>query len=322
MVRLFPGSTKTVHPQPPGGAAWPAADYRPSRPPSLLEAQAYCRRLARSHYENFTVASLLLPRRLRQHFFNVYAYCRMADDLADETGDPEQSTEWLDGWEDALRACYRGRAEHPVFMALRQTIDQFDIPPEPFLDLLVAFRQDQRSTRYASFDDLLGYCRNSACPVGRLVLYLGRCHRPELLELSDSVCIGLQLANFWQDVARDYDLGRVYLPQDVCRRHGYDEAMFARRESNDAFRRVMRAEVDRAEGYLRAGLPLAERVPPELRVDVALFARGGLAVLDAIRRIDYDVWRVRPTVSRRAQLRMLAHCWWRGRRAARRGGGP
>ena len=321
MVRLFPGSKKTAQPHPPGGAVWPAPDYRPSQPPSLLEAQAYCRRLARSHYENFTVASFLLPRRLRQHFFNIYAYCRMADDLADETGDPEQNTERLGEWEDALRACYRGEAEHPVFVALRQTIDQFDIPPEPFHDLLVAFRQDQRAIRYASFDDLLGYCRNSACPVGRLVLYLGRCHRPELLELSDSVCIGLQLANFWQDVARDYDLGRVYLPQDVCRHHGYDEAMFARRESNDAFRCVLHAEVDRAEEFLRAGLPLAEQVPSELRVDVALFARGGLAVLDAIRRIDYDVWRVRPTVSRRMQLRLLARCWWQGRWAARRGGG-
>ncbi|MHB1037085.1 MAG: squalene synthase HpnC [Pirellulales bacterium] len=291
------------------------AAYGPQRRgaprPSLAEAQAYCRRLARRHYENFTVASRLLPRRLRQHFANVYAYCRWADDLADETGDPRESLALVDWWQGLLEECCRGNAHHPVFVALEATIHQFSIPAEPFTDLLTAFRQDQRVTRYETWDDLLGYCRYSGNPVGRLVLYLGECHQAEHVELSDALCTGLQLANFWQDVAGDWDRGRVYLPQADCRQFGYDESMFARREANAAFRGLLAAEVDRAEAWLRRGLPLAARMPRRLRVDVALFGHGGLAILDAIRRQDYDVWSRRPVVRKFKQLRLLARCAWR-----------
>ncbi len=285
---------------------------------SPSEARRYCRRLATRHYENFTVATRLLPAHLRQHFCNVYAYCRWADDLADETADPQQSLAALDAWEQQLDECYRDhithRNTHPIFVALGETIRQFEIPREPLTDLLVAFRQDQHVTRYETFEELLGYCRNSANPVGRLVLCLGRCNTPDRQSLSDSICTGLQLANFCQDVARDYDLGRIYLPQADCRRFGFTEADFARGKCNDAFRQLLAAKVDEAEDWLRRGLPLLEMMPADLCLPVALFLHGGLAILEAVRRQDFDVWTSRPEVSKPQKLRLLASCWWRLRR--------
>jgi squalene synthase HpnC len=284
------------------------------KPPSLGTSRRYCRRLARRHYENFTVASWLLPRRLRRHFANVYAYCRWADDLADETGHAEgardRSLVLLDWWEGELRACYRGEARHPVFVALGETIRQFGIPLDPFLDLLVAFRQDQRVRRYEDLDQLLDYCRYSANPVGRLVLYLGKCHTAERVALADSISTGLQLANFCQDVVRDLDRGRIYLPQADCLRFGCDEAMLVRRQYTEPLGRLLAAEVAAAEGFLRRGLPLVGLMPPELRLDVALFAHGGLAILRAIRRQNYDVWSARPLISKAEKLRLLLRCWW------------
>lgn len=277
-----------------------------SAPPlSLAAAQQYCRRLARTHYENFTVASWLLPRTLRQHFFGVYAYCRWADDLADETGDTLRSLELLDWWERQLDDCYRADAQHPVFVALAETITTFAIPVDPFRDLLTAFRQDQRQTRYETFDELLGYCRHSANPVGRIVLHLGRCVTDENLRLSDSVCTGLQLANFCQDVARDYARGRIYLPRESWRQFGYDEAMFARHECNAAFRKLLQHEVDRAANFLHDGWPLVKSVSRELQTDVALFIRGGIAILHEIRRQNYDVWFRRPVVTKWTKLKLI-----------------
>ncbi len=284
------------------------------KPLTLRRGQKYCRRLARQHYENFTVASWLLPRRLRQHFYNVYSYCRWSDDLADETGDPKRSLALLEWWENELRGCFAGKTRHPVFVALAETIRRFEIPIDPFIDLLAAFRQDQTVRRYDDLGKLAQYCRYSANPVGRLILYLGKCHTPERVQLADSVCTGLQLANFWQDVARDWDIGRIYLPQVDCRRFGYDEEMFARRECNDAFRRLMAAEVDLAEGYLRRGLPLVKWLPPELQLDVCLFVHGGLAILKAIRQQNYDVWTARPEVSKKQKIKLVAVCWWQLKR--------
>lgn len=294
----------------------------PSQPPTSRQARRYCRRVAKRHYENFTAVSRLVPRRLRGHLANVYAYCRWADDLADEPGDPRRSLALLGWWETELRQCYRGRSTHPVFVALAETIGQFDVPIEPLLNLLVAFRQDQTVTRYETFDQLLQYCRYSANPVGRLVLHLGRCHTPERVRLSDSICTGLQLANFCQDVAADWDRGRIYLPQAGCRRFGYEEGDFADRRLNDAFRRLLAAEVDQAEGCLRRGLPLVDLMPGDLRLAVALFVHGGLAVLRAIRGRDFDVWTSRPRVSRITKLQILASCWWRLQRGTLSGGRP
>jgi squalene synthase HpnC len=282
---------------------------------SRASAFDYCRRLARGHYENFTVGSWLLPRHLRPHFYAIYAYCRWADDLADETK-RDESAALLDWWQDELMRCYDGAPRHPVFVALEATINQFAIPPEPFARLLAAFHQDQRVTSYATSDDLLAYCRNSADPVGRLILYLGRAHDEERGQLSDSICTGLQLANFCQDVARDWKKGRVYLPAATLDQAGYGEAMFARGEFNAAFRQALSVEVERSEAYLRAGEPLVELMPAELRLEVALFVAGGLRILRAIRDQGYDVWRARPTVSRWQKLRLLADCWQRTRRMA------
>ena len=203
---------------------------------------------------------------------------------------------------------------HPVFVALEETIEQFQIPADSFIDLLVAFRQDQRVSRYETVDQLLNYCRYSANPVGRLVLHLGGCHTPQRVLLADSICTGLQLANFLQDVALDWDRGRVYLPQTRCRHFGYDEAMFARRECNEPFRRLMAAEAAEAEGWLRRGLPLATMVPDDLQLDVALFAFGGLALLEALRRCAYDVWSSRPVLSKLEKLQIVLRCWWGLRR--------
>jgi squalene synthase HpnC len=259
------------------------------------------------------VASWLLPRHLQPHFHAIYAYCRWADDLADETH-RDESLALLDWWQDQLDACYAGQPRHPVFVALRPTIEMFSIPPEPFTRLLTAFRQDQRVTRYATADELLGYCENSANPVGRLILYLGRCHDERRGRLSDAICTGLQLANFCQDVARDWAANRVYLPRETLDQFGCAEQMFAQGQANKAFRQAMRMEVERAEKYLREGQPLVEMMPRELRLEVALFAAGGLTVLQAIRDLDYDVWRQRPTVSWRRKLGLLVRCWRRTRR--------
>lgn len=296
-----------------------------AQPPRRLppaRSRRYCRQLTRRHYENFTVVSRLLPRRLRQHVCNVYAYCRWADDLADEIGDPRHSLALLRWWEMQLHACYRDETVHPVFVALAETIRRFEIPIEPFLDLLVAFRQDQQVTRYETSGQLLEYCRYSANPVGRLVLHLGRCCTPQRQLLSDATCTGLQLANFCQDVARDWNRGRIYLPRAECRRFGYDDSDFARRECNPAFRRLMEDQVDQAEGWLRRGLPLVAMMPAELQLSVAAFAHGGLAILEAIRRQQFDVWTSRPTVPRMRKLQILVGCWWRLRRGRLTGRRP
>ncbi len=250
----------------------------------------------------------MLPRPLRQHFYNVYAYCRWADDLADETGDREHRLALLDWWETQLRDCYSGKAVHPVFVALAKTIRKFNFPIDPFLDLLSAFRQDQRVSRYETAEDLLDYCRRSANPVGRLVLYLCECHSGQRVELADSICTGLQLANFCQDVAGDWDRGRIYLPQCDCRRFGYTEDMFARREPNEAFRRLMSAEVEHAENFFHAGSPLIKLMPKELKLDTALFIEGGLAILQAIRRQNFDVWTRRPRLSKMQKIRLFFQC--------------
>ena len=280
--------------------------------PSAADAHAYCRRLALAHYENFTVASTLLPRHLIRHFHNVYAYCRWADDLADEAGGGQRALALLRWWRAELHRCYEGTPRHPVLIALRDTIRRFAIPPEPFLDLLVAFEQDQRVTRYATFEQLLGYCRNSANPVGRLVLYLCESFDEERAALSDHVCTALQLANFWQDVARDYEIGRVYLPAEDRQRFGYRDDDLAARRFTAAFAALLRFEVDRTHELFRRGLPLVERMPGILKVDIDLFLRGGLAILHKIEASGYDVWTRRPVLTKWEKVSLLLGVLWRG----------
>src|SRR5215468_10058920 len=218
-----------------GWSRLPSAYAIPETAPSLTEAREYCARLARRHYENFSVASWFLPRRLRQHFFNVYSYCRISDDLGDEVGDTHASLELLDQWQRELDACYAGSPKHPVFVALGETVREFDIPQHEFSDLLRAFRQDQTVTRFETFSDVLAYCKYSANPVGHLVLYLCGYRDRERQQLSDFTCTALQLANFWQDVTRDYDIGRVYLPLEDMRRYGVHEQDIATRRFSPHF---------------------------------------------------------------------------------------
>jgi squalene synthase HpnC len=270
------------------------------------QAERYTRWLARHHYENFLVASWLLPRRLHQHFFNLYAYCRWADDLGDEVADPAAALALLDWWEAELCAAYAGAPAHPVFVALAPTVREFEIPIEPFLDLLAAFRQDQFVRRYPNWEALLGYCRYSANPVGRLALYLLGYHDPERQGLSDATCTALQLANFWQDVIRDLEKGRIYIPLDLAAAHGLDEVGLMARRFDARYAALMRELIARTRALFAAGLPLAGLVTPELRVDVELFSRGGLAVLDAIEAIGCNTLERRPTVPRRTQFRLLA----------------
>ena len=283
-------------------------------PPTLAASRGYCRGLARSHYENFTVGSLLMPKRLREHFYNIYAYCRWADDLGDETGNPAESLRLLDWWQDELDACYRGKLRHPVFVALRDTIDTFGIPADPLARLITAFRQDQQPTRFETFNSLVGYCRNSADPVGELVLYLGDCHTPEHVDLSNRICTGLQLANFWQDVARDWAGGRLYLPGESLAKFGYTAPMLESRTYNDAFRGLMHFEVERAETWLLSGRSLVRSVPRKLRLSIAMYLRGGLAILEEVRRLDYNVWHRRPTLSRLSKMRIAVAAWRESRK--------
>ena len=293
-----------------GWRVLPANYAMPERPPGLVEAHEYCRNLARSHYENFSVATWFLPKRLRQHFFNVYAYCRIADDLGDEVGDPEASLALLDEWEAELDRCYDGTPGHPVFVALAETVRQFEIPKHEFSDLVKAFRQDQTVTRYETFDDFLQYCSNSANPVGHLVLYLGGYRDAERHRLSDFTCTALQLTNSWQDVTQDFEKGRVYLPQEDLRRFGVSETVIAGRRATAAFRELMRFEVDRAREWFRQGLPLVGLVQRELARDVELFSRGGMEILDAIAASGYDVLSHRPTLSQRRKLVLMARAAW------------
>src|SRR5438093_3228534 len=283
----------------------PAEYAIPAHAPSVPEAYAYCERLARSHYENFSVATWFLPKRLRQHFYNVYAYCRISDDLADETGNAATSLQLLDEWESELNACYESEPRHPVFVALAGTVREFNIPKQTLADLLTAFRQDQRITRYETFDDLLRYCRNSANPVGHLVLYLCGYRDAERQQLSDFTCTALQLANFWQDVSADYEKGRIYVPLEDLHKYNVSEADIAARNNTTEFTEMMRFEVQRAREWFARGLPLATKVSRELATDIELFSRGGQDILNAIERQGYAVLGRRPSISKARKLALV-----------------
>ncbi|MBI3895376.1 MAG: squalene synthase HpnC [Acidobacteria bacterium] len=294
--------TSVLQPPP---AAW--SGNLPVRPASLEEARHYCESLARTHYENFHVATFLLPARLRPHFYSVYAYCRWADDLADEVGDRRRSLALLQRWEDELLACYQGQARHPVFVALRETIQQCEIPPEPFRDLITSFRMDQSKTRYQTWAEVLDYCRYSANPVGRLVLYVCGYRDPELHRLSDFTCTALQLANFWQDVRRDYQIGRVYIPLESMAQHGYSEQEDLRAfRYDERFASLLRELVERTWGLFDLGLPLTVRVDRRLAMDIELFSRGGIEVLRRIERLNYNVLARRPSLDSDDKALVLA----------------
>ena len=276
-----------------------------ARPFSLHDAQAYTRWLATHHYENFHIVSFLLPKRLHQDFYNVYAFCRWADDLGDEIGDPAESLRLLAWWNAELDAMYRGRASHPVFVALLPTVERHSIPRDPFAHLIGAFVQDQTVNRYRDWDHLFDYCRRSANPVGRLVLYLCGYSDAARQRLSDATCTALQLANFWQDVTVDLLKDRVYLPLDLLRRHACPLDDLQARRFTPAFRDAMREAVAKTRGLFLEGLPLCAMVERRLSLDLDLFSRGGLRILEKIEAQDYNVLAARPAISKGERVRLL-----------------
>jgi squalene synthase HpnC len=281
------------------------ARHLPPRNCTLEQSEQYARWLATHHYENFSIASRLLPRNLRQHFYNVYAYCRWSDDLADEIPDPQESLRLLTWWQDELTACFDGRANHPVFIALHDTVSRFNIPMEPFCDLLAAFRQDQTVHRYETWESVIDYCRRSANPVGRIVLYLGGYRDRDRQALSDHTCTALQLANFWQDVSRDLDKNRIYIPVGFLRAYGLTESELFARRFNQRYADLMRDLVSRTRDLFALGLPLAASVSPDLRTDIQLFSHGGMAVLDAIESIGYNTLNHRPALTRATKIQLV-----------------
>jgi squalene synthase HpnC len=277
-----------------------------ARAQDVAAAQAQTRRLAATHYENFSVISFLLPRHLRQDFCNIYAFCRVADDLGDETGDREDSLRLLADFRRQTLDCYAGHASTAVFVALAQTIRRHQLPIEPFLDLIDAFEQDQRVLRYQSFDQLLDYCRRSANPVGRLVLYLCGYRDSQRQQLSDSTCTALQLANFWQDVRRDIvQRERIYIPRESMDRFGVTEEQIRRAVCDDNYRNLMRFEVDRTAELFDRGAALLPMLRPSVRMQISLFDKGGRAVLASIRRQNYDTLSRRPALSRWQKSRLI-----------------
>jgi len=260
------------------------------------EAFAHCRKLALGHHENFSVASWLLPRHLRAHIYTVYAYCRGVDDLGDEAEGDRLLL--LDEWEAELRRCYKGSPCDIRFVALRETIRAFDVPMEPFLRLIEANRRDQRVNRFRTFEELLDYCSYSANPVGHLVLYVFGYRDAERRRLADATSTALQLTNFWQDVSRDLEMSRVYIPLEDMESFGYSEGDLLARRCSDEFRRLMAFEIQRTRETFREGLRLIPLVSARLRLDLRLFTLGGLAVLDVIERASHDVLHERPAVAR------------------------
>lgn len=278
-----------------------------SRSWTLEESLVYCRNLTRTHYENFTVGSLLLPKAIRQHVSNLYAYSRTVDDLGDEAEGDRLNL--LLQWREDLERCYDGEPRHPVMIALRHTIQRYRIPREPFLKLIEANRMDQEISRYETFLDLLHYCDHSANPCGRLFLYIFDYRDEERQRLSDYTCTALQLANFWQDVSRDWRMGRVYIPLEDMEAYGVSEEQFARRAFDDNFRRLMAFQVKRTRRIFRQGAQLLDHLEGHAKVDVALFTRGGMAILDAIEKQDYDVLARRPSLSRFKKAYLLLSTW-------------
>ena len=288
-------------------AGAPHAYLTPEDRPTLDEARAWCHALATTHYENFHVATFFLPRRVRPHFESVYAFCRLSDDLGDEVADTNTALRLLQTWGAMLDECYDApsQSRHPVFVALRETIVACDLPRTLFHDLLRAFEQDQVKTEYYTWDEAVEYSRYSANPVGRLVLMVCGYRDERRALLSDKICTGLQLANFWQDCVRDSEIPRRYIPAEYMERFGVAEGQIEGRVFTPEFGAMMRALVDRTRDMLRDGARITETVDAELRVTLDLFRKGGEAILDGIATQNYDVLRGRPVLTRRKKLMLL-----------------
>lgn len=295
------------------------SDICGGQPQRLRQAQRYCRRLTRRRRENFLVTSMLLPRRWHPPFYHVYAFCRYSDDLADESATPSIARQRLQQWQAQTDDCFAGRpVQHPILIALADTAQRFSLDQQPFDDLLAAFQRDQIQNRYANTEQLLDYCRQSANPVGRILLQLAQADQPgcdhaDNRQLADQVCSGLQLANHWQGIGDDYrQRNRIYLPQDRMRAAGVSEAMLDQAVASDQLKQLLAQLTSDARQRLLAGLPLAQQVPDWLGRSVRLFVAGGLQTLAAIEACGFDPLQYRPGVSRWQQARLLLRCWRSG----------
>jgi squalene synthase HpnC len=288
-------------------AGAPEIYLTPAVRPSLAEAQLWCKALATTHYENFHVATFFLPKSLRPHFHSVYAFCRTSDDLGDEVADTATAVRLLAEWRDMLHECFATpeRSLHPVFVALQPTIAACNLPPQPFDDLISAFEADQRYTHHESLATLEEYSRFSANPVGRLVLLVSGYHSEELMLLSDEICTGLQLANFYQDIVEDAARGRRYIPADAMQRFGVTDEQLLARHFDAKVRAMMQFLVMDARARLIGGQRIVTLVDRDLASTLSLFVKGGLAILDAIAAQDYNTLQSRPVVTKAAKLRLL-----------------
>lgn len=271
--------------------------------PELAGAYAYCERLARSHYENFPVASHLLPARMRPHVAALYAFARLADDMADEGDRPDADRiADLEAWDAclnaaALGAVERGEPQAEVFLALRHTIEECRLPVELLHDLISAFTQDVTVKRYATWDGVMDYCRRSANPVGRLVLRIAGYDRPDLDTASDAVCTALQLTNFWQDLEIDWQRGRLYVPASIWQPAGAKEADLTARRITPEWRAALQDVGGRTRELFRAGAPVADGVSGRLCWELRGTWLGGVRILDKLSAADFDVFAKRPTLA-------------------------
>ncbi|MEO9593071.1 squalene synthase HpnC [Rhodopirellula bahusiensis] len=296
----------------------------------MAESRAECRAIAKSSRENFLVATCLLPRAVRQPFYDLYAFCRTADDLADESGSPEKALVALEKYRLAVAGMYSQTEQNTqcegIFLALADTVQRFSIPRQLLDDLLDAFVQDQSTVGYRDEEQLLDYCRRSANPVGRMILRLADADTDENVLLSDEICTALQLVNFWQDVSRDRLIGRVYLPESIMQRFGFDEDTIRRglnsgQTTPNEIREAIQFLCEQTRDRFHRGKPLVDRVPRWLNADLSLFIGGGLATIEAIEAIKFDVLRVRPVVRRSTQMRLLGRAMWQRFRFGRVSGG-
>lgn len=257
----------------------------------LDDAFKYCEKITRNHYENFPVASLLIPYEKRPYIQCIYSFARIADDFADEDNlTKEQRLFLLDEWENKLQMCYQGKAEHPVFIALNETVSKLNIPIELLQNLIVAFKMDVIKNRYQNFNELLDYCNYSANPVGRLVLLVFGYNDDKLFKLSDSICTALQLTNFCQDVKVDLQKNRVYLPEDemLLNNYSYDELF--KNVYNQNFINLMTMQVSRAKSMFYDGVDLIDFVDKDLQLELKLVWLGGMSVLKKIKKNRYNVF--------------------------------
>jgi squalene synthase HpnC len=284
-------------------------------PPSLeLEAcYRYCEALVRARHHNYPVASMFARSQLRKHIFALFAFARVADDFADEAAYEGRRTRELDRWEEQLNDAYRGTADHPVFVALADTVDKFDLPITEFTELLSGFRTDLERHRYATFDELRGYTRQAAEPIGRLLLYIGGYRAPELHAYSEDLSSAVAVARLIQDIPADWQRGRVYIPAEDLRHFGVTESDIANRRATPAVGALVRYEVARTRALFERARPLVDIVGADLAVELALTWHGGMRILDKIDSVGANLFVERPSLGTADKAMVLTRALaWRG----------